>query len=270
MTSAYYALTDTDATLGERFTASTYTTSTWAPTMQNAAPVSGLLVRAIERCAPRQQTRLARVTVDMLGPVPLGDDIWVSARTLRPGRNIELVEAEMRAPDDVGALRPVARATAWRFTTIDTEEIAFAAEPPLRPKEESPQREPFQGWDGTYIASLEWRMLNDTQNSEQGECWVRPLVDLVAGEEMTPAERLLSVADIANGMGSGLPMDRWRFLNTDLVVHMNRPLVGEWVGVRAESLYGSDGIGLSRATLFGEDGPVGGIQQAQLIRRTDV
>jgi hypothetical protein len=33
--------------------------------MQNAAPVSALLVRALERCAPRDDTRLSRVVVDL-------------------------------------------------------------------------------------------------------------------------------------------------------------------------------------------------------------
>ncbi len=79
------------------------------------------------------------------------------------------------------------------------------------------------GADQTYIQSLDWRWLNDILNSVQAECWARPLVDLVAGETMTPTQQLFAVADIANGMGTRLdPPAEWTFLNTDLAVHIHR------------------------------------------------
>jgi len=99
------------------------------------------------------------------------------------------------------------------------------------------------------------------------ECWARPVVDLVKGETMTPMQRLFAVADIANGMGSRLAVTEWLFLNTDLVVHVHRVPQGEWIGVRAETHYGRDGVGASVGTLFDEQGPVAAIQQAQLVRR---
>lgn len=100
-----------------------------------------------------------------------------------------------------------------------------------------------------------------------GECWVRSTVNLVAGETMTPIERLFSVADVANGMGTRLPPAEWLFLNTDLAVHLHRVPEGEWIGVRSQTSYGSDGVGASVATLFDERGAVASIQQAQLVRR---
>lgn len=60
MSDAYYELVDPDDQLGERFTASDHVISTWSPDMQNAAPVSALLVRAVERCALRHDTRVSR------------------------------------------------------------------------------------------------------------------------------------------------------------------------------------------------------------------
>ncbi|WP_231750694.1 acyl-CoA thioesterase domain-containing protein [Mycobacterium sp. NAZ190054] len=138
---------------------------------------------------------------------------------------------------------------------------------PMRPVSEGQRRLPDDGTDRTYIQSLHWRWLNDILHSERAECWATPLVDLVAGEEMTPAQRLFAVADIANGMGSRLDTDRYTFLNTDLAVHINRLPVGPWIGVRAENHYGADGVGVSRGMLFDETGPVAAVQQAQLVRR---
>ena len=55
-------------------------------------------------------------------------------------------------------------------------------------------------------------------------------------------------------------------MNTDLVVHVHRVPEGEWIGTRAETSYGPDGIGTTFGTLFDLGGPVGGIQQSVLVR----
>jgi hypothetical protein len=267
LTDAYYELVDPSDPLGEKFSASDHAISTWSPTMQNAAPVSALLVRALERCSSRGDARLSRVVVDLLGPVPVTDQLWVRARVDRPGNKIELLNAQMLAPGPNGQPRPVATAMAWRFQEVDAAELFFSPAPPLRPVSEGRPRNPDSSANQTYIQSLDWRWLNDILNDVPGECWARPVVDLVKGESMTPMERLFAVADIANGMSSRLDPAEWLFLNTDLVVHIHRVPDGEWVGLRAENHYGRDGVGVSIATLFDEQGPVAAVQQAQLVRR---
>src|SRR5215203_950241 len=71
-----------------------------------------------------------------------------------------------------------------------------------------------------------------------GESWIRPEVDLVNGETMTPLERMFAVADCANGIGTKLDIRKWTFMNTDLVVHVHRIPDGDWIGFRAETSYG--------------------------------
>ena len=56
-------------------------------------------------------------------------------------------------------------------------------------------------------------------------------------------------------------------MNTDLVVHVHRVPEGEWIGIRAETNYGPDGIGTTIGTLFDETGAVGAIQQSVLVAR---
>ncbi len=267
MTDAYYELTDPHDPIGERFSASDHVISTWGSDMQNAAPVSALLVRALERCTPRPDTRVSRVVVDLLGPVPVSDPLWVRAGLRRPGTKIELLDAEMLAPGPDGEPRAVASATAWRFQSHDTDELFSTPAPPLRPVSEGQRRRPEDNVGQSYINSLDWRWLNDILNSEPAECWARPVVDLVKGEAMTPMQRLFTVADIANGMSSRLAVTEWLFMNTDLVVHVHRIPDGDWIGVRAENHFGHDGVGVSVGTLFDERGPVAAIQQAQLVRR---
>jgi hypothetical protein len=263
---SYYELLDHTDTLGERFSATDLVRSTWSATIQHGAPVSALLVRALERCEARDDARLSRVLVDLLGGVPADGDLWVRSRIERPGRQIELVTAEMLAPGPDGEPRPVAKASGWRLKIIDTTEVLHAPAAPLRPLAEARSRDLKKDWDRNYVHSVDWRWLTTPMNEGPGESWLRPEVDLVKGEVMTPLERLFSVADDANGIGTKLDIRKWTFMNTDLAVHVHRIPDGEWIGIRAETNYGPDGIGTTLGTLFDESGAVGAIAQSVLVR----
>ena len=97
MSDSYYELIDETDPQGEKFVATDLVRSTWSAAIQHGAPVSALLVRALERCQARDDTRLSRVMIDLLGPVPAEGDLWVRSRIERPGKQIELVSAEMLA-----------------------------------------------------------------------------------------------------------------------------------------------------------------------------
>src|SRR5271166_3239163 len=238
MTDSFYELIDAADPLGEKFTATDLVRSTWSAAIQHAAPVSALLARALERCARRDDTRLSR-----------------------------LVSAEMLALGPDGQPRPVARASGWRLQQLDTEALAHAATPLPRPLTEARRRDLAKHWDRNYVHSLEWRWLTAPLNKGPGESWIMPTVDLVNGENMTQLERLFAVADCANGIGSKLDVTKWTFLNTDLAVHVFRVPKGDWIGIRAETSYGPDGIGTTIGTLFDEQGAVGAIQQSVLVRQ---
>jgi hypothetical protein len=266
MSDSYYELIDGTDTLGEKFGATDLVRSTWSAAIQHGAPVSALLVRALERCEARDDTRLSRVMIDLLGAVPAEGDLWVSSRIERSGKQIELVSAEMLAQGRDGEPRPVARASGWRLKTIDTAEVVHASAPPLRPLSESHSRGLTDRWDRNYVHSLDWRWLTHRKDTGPGESWLTPTVDVVKGEAMTSLERLFAVADCANGIGTKLDIGKWTFMNTDLVVHVHRIPDGEWIGIRAETNYGPDGIGTTIGTLFDESGAVGAIQQSVLVR----
>lgn len=265
MSDSYYELVDTDDA-GERFRATDLVRGTWNASIQHGAPVSALLVRALERCAPRDDTRLSRVMIDLIGGVPAEGDLWLRAQVDRPGRQIELVSAELLAPDRDGAPRTVAKASGWRLSTLDTTAVVHAPAPALAPLAQAKSRDMAKNWDRNYVHSIDWRWLTTPLADGPGESWLRPTVDLVKGETMTPLQRLFTVADDANGIGTKLDIRRWTFMNTDLVVHVHRVPEGEWIGIRAETSYGPDGIGTTFGTLFDAHGAIGGIQQSVLVR----
>ena len=123
MSDSYYELIDHADPQGEKFTATDMVRSTWSAAIQHAAPVSSLLVRGLERCAARDDTRLSRVMVDLLGPVPADGELWVRSQLERSGKQIELVSAEMLALGPDGTPRPVAKASGWRLQKVDTAEV---------------------------------------------------------------------------------------------------------------------------------------------------
>jgi len=90
-------------------------------------------------------------------------------------------------------------------------------------------------------------------------------VPLVAGEEPTPLERLLVMADAASGVSAALPWDSWPFVNVDLGIHLNRPPSGEWMSMGARTDIGPTGMGLCTSTLGDADGAIGVSTQSLLV-----
>lgn len=250
----------------ERVTATENTVSLWAPTMQHGAPPSALLVRALERVDARADTRISRVAVDILGPVPVGD-IEIRAWTERRGGNVELVVAELWAESSSGTARAVARGSAWRMRTTPTQDVVHVGDPVMKPVGDGVDYSFGGTWSSGYLDAVEFKIVTELGSGGPGEVWARPKPVLVQGETMTPLERLFSIADIANGIGAKLPIDEWTFLNTDLTVHTFRVPQGEWIGVSAETSTGPDGIAMCAGTLHDELGPVGRIAQTVLVRR---
>lgn len=252
MTQAYFEPLGQDEGW-ERFRATEHTVSAWGPELQHGAPPSALLTRAMERVEGAEGTRISRIAMDILGPVPLGE-LRTRARVVRPGKRIELVESELEAGG-----RNVARSSAWRLRTSDTETVEQTVEPRRELPDKDMDSSFFTQWTSGYIDSLQIRGAAD------GTVWARPRYPLVAGETVTPVVQVMCIADIANGVGAVLDPARWRFLNTDLVTHLHRLPRGEWIGVRANASIGPDGVGTTSGTLFDESGAIGNTLQSLLI-----
>lgn len=268
---AYFQLVDV-ATNGdgviETFIATEHTASPWGPAMQHGGPVAGLLTRALEHLGARPDTRLSRITVDLLGAVPLGE-LRVHASVLRPGRRIELLGAELQTSID-GAWRPVARAQAWRLATQDTSDVVNDPFPhPVMPEHEVEGSEilPAAWQVAGFVPTLRWRgdSMMGAKRGQATTVWLNITLPLVAGEETSPLTAALVIADVANGVGARLDPRTHTFLNTEMTVHLYRPPSGEWFGLEAETAVGPDGVGLSQALMHDTEGPIGRISQSLLV-----
>ena len=246
--------------LGEgRWSSTVHTTGPWDARFQHGGPPSALLGRAVEQCAPRDDAFVARMTVEILGPVPVGE-LQVRSRVLRPGRSVELVEAVLSADG-----RDAARAAAWRVRRTEQEGVPprHAAPPPL--PDVQPAALPSGGWVDGYLSAVEWRFV-EGRFDVQGPAtvWSRLLHPLVPDEEPSPLQRVLAVADSGNGLSSELDLS-WHFINPELTVHLHREVVGDWVCVAAQTAISRGGAGLATTVLSDLDGPVGVGAQSLLV-----
>ncbi|MEY2225984.1 thioesterase family protein [Streptomyces sp. BF23-19] len=246
-----------------RFLATEYTRGPWDPGSQHAGPPAALLGRAVEeRPGARTDMRVARITYEILRPVPIGE-LEITTSVLRAGRGTEVVEAAL-APAG-GA--PVMLARALRIRVAEEAVPAVVPGPQLPPPGEV-EVTPFfpVPWEVGYHSAMETRFTEGAfVELGPGTCWMRMKVPLVAGEEPRPLDRVLIAADSGNGISSVMDFGRYVFINGDLTVHLHRHPVGEWVCVEARTSVDAAGIGLADARLHDEKGPIGRSAQSLFV-----
>ncbi len=239
--------------------ATEHTRGPWDPAAQHGGPPSALLGRAVQRCAPRDDVIVARFTCEILGPIPVGE-LTVRARVARPGRSVELLEAEASAGG-----RAVARASAWRVLRASSPEVPSRAAPPPALPDPAPVAFP-DAWRDGYLSAVEWRPARGNFGSPgPAAVWGRLRYPLVAGEETGPLERLLAIADSGSGAAGELDITHWHFINPELTVHLHREPAGEWICLDAHTTISPGGAGLAMTALSDLAGPVGVAAQSLLI-----
>jgi hypothetical protein len=237
-----------------------HTVGPWGPDSQHLGPPSALLVRSLLGLG-NESSALARVTFEVLGPVPVAD-LTVSTSIERPGRSVELLAASLSHEG-----RAVLTARAWRIVSSDTTSVAGGEVPALAPPSSAQPMEIPDHWGGGYLAAVEWLSLSGgIFTPGDAQVWARPRVSVVEGFEPTPLERLFSVVDSASGVSSRLDIRKWYAINTDLTVHLHREPAGEWIGMDARTTIGPDGVGVATSVVHDSEGPVGTTAQALFVR----
>jgi acyl-coenzyme A thioesterase PaaI-like protein len=236
-----------------------------ADAMHGGAPAA-LLARAIERHDPGPASFVARLTVDLLRPVPL-TPLEVVTRTARPGRKVQWVDATLLADGT-----EVARASGLRVRTVDPLGLPLPEPAPLAMpapedsealKVELPHVRGFGFW-----TAVDFRIaIGSWTDVGPAAIWFRLNTPMVAGEQPSPLQRVAAAADFGNGVSTVLPRGEYLFINPDLSIHLHRYPVGEWVGLHATTSAEDTGVGLAACQLVDEAGPIGRSVQALLVDR---
>ena len=258
MSDAFYSVLGPD-----RFQATELTRGPWDPGLQHAGPPAALLGRAVERHGDRGDLQVARVTFEIMRPLPIAE-LRVATRLLRGGRSVELVEATLLAGE-----AEVMRATALRVRTADLDLPAGLVPGPRLPGPDAGRSMPFfpTGQEVGYHTAMDVRFVAGSfLELGPATVWMRMGHPLVPDEAPSPLCRVLVAADSGNGVSAALDYRRWRFINPDLTVYLMRLPAGDWVALEAATT-ASAGVGLADTTLHDEQGPVGRAAQALLIDR---
>ena len=238
---------------GDGFVATPFARGPWDPRFQHGGPPAALLVGAMAAFGDDAGAfRLARLTVELLRPVPLGH-CRVEVRSIRAGRTVDRLEGRLIAEDRV--------CLEARCLRIRRQPLAVVAGPDLARWPDPGGLEdfvfPFFEQDIGYHRAVQLRIAHGSWGSTPIGMWARCVVPLVSGRETTPLERLLILADAQSGMGVPLDPRDYTFVNPDLSVLITREPASDWLGFDVRSSASPDGTGLSESAIRDQQGAVG-------------
>jgi hypothetical protein len=246
---------------GDIYVPTAHAVGPWDPQALHGGAPTALAAGAIEALAPAM--RVARLTAEFLGPVPLAP-LRVEAAIVRPGRRFQVAEATVRARDR-DALR--VRAVLMRRGAVAGVPRGDAPAP-LAPGPEAVPRLPLTDAPSFAGTGMDVRVVAGAfTDPGPAAAWFRLDRPLVAGEAPTPVQRAVAAADFGNGLSQVLDWTTWLYVNTDLTVHLHRDPEGEWVALDARTVIEPDGSGLATSILHDRRGPIGTAAQTLFVDR---
>lgn len=242
--------------------------SLWAAGTLNGPAVCAAAARATERAFTEPGFRPARFTIELFRAAR-GTPLTTSARMVRDGRRIKVVEIEVRQsprsadagsdPASAGAEEVVvARSTTVMLRTSSNPPGERWSRPDVpfgQPATDIDDPAPWFGSDDP-VGTTRWTTeVASHQTDQRKRLWTRS-VPVVPGEELSPFARAVisgeSTSLVCNWGSTGIG-----FINCDLTVALSRLPVGPRVGVVADSHIESDGVSVGTAALHDENGQFG-------------
>jgi Thioesterase-like superfamily len=248
---------------GDRYQPSPHTVGPWDERAQHGGAPAALMAREIERLATDTPMAVARMTVEILRPVPLAP-LSVSARVERPGKRVQLVSAGLRSDGT-----ELCRVSAWRVRKL--EPAALESSPAdtndvIPPSSAATPHTPESERPAFHRTGVELRFVRGSFYAMgPSTVWIRLLRPVVDDEAPSPLMRTMAASDFGNGVSAVLDFRSNVFINIDLSVHLARHPVGEWICLDARTLVDASGVGLAESALHDETGRIGRSLQTLLV-----
>lgn len=257
----------------DRWVATALARGPWDPRACHGGPVAALLARTVEHAEPDPPVdwQIARLSIELTRPVPVGTPLTSTTEIERPGRKVSLVAARLTDGDT-----EVARVRCLRIRSSDLALPDDVVQPPF-----DPPGDPDDGTAERVTWATGGQLAFHTDACEHRfteggwmapgptGVWIRLRVAVVAGETPSGVQRAAAAADFGNGVSGGIPIERYTFINPDLTVHLLRRPIGEWIGMRSASYYGtataSTGAGFAESALYDAEGRIGRSVQSLIL-----
>jgi Thioesterase-like superfamily len=248
---------------GDRVVTSPDAAGPWDISTQHGSAPAALVVWAAEAIPTALPMRIARVTIDLMRPVPLAP-LTVQTEVLREGRKIQLCTVRLFAENVVvvqaTVLKIKAQTVALPLDVVD--------QPVELPGPDQCRDEAAPLANCPFVTGMSLRTARGHFGVPgPGAIWYRVERPLIEGASVTQAMRAVVAADFCNGTSAALDFREWTFINADLTVSFARYPVGAWILLDAQSVVGPDGAGLATARLADERGYFGRAVQSLVIER---
>jgi hypothetical protein len=247
---------------GDLYHPTALTEGPWSPDAQHGGPPAALLAGAIEKSPAETDMLVARVTIELLRPVPL-QPLRLESEVIRPGRKVQLVSASLSHRGT-----EVARALGLRIRRTDLDIPFDQPDEPQTPGPDEGRPAAFFESAGAFATdAVEIMMLQgDFAEAGPGQAWLRLKVPLVEGEETTGVERVAAAADFGNGISNLGGRERsWLFINPDLEIRLLRPTDGDWIYLDSKTRISPEGIGVATSTIGDRAGWLGIASQSLFV-----
>jgi hypothetical protein len=235
----------------------------WDPRMQHGSAPASLVVWAAERIPTPVPMAIARVTIDLMRPVPLAP-LTIESEIVREGRKIQLCSIRLLVDDVVVVGASVLK--------IKTQPLVLPDEIRDLPVDLPPPEQsiPEDGHAATspFVRAVSMRAARGRfGKAGAGAIWFRIDKPLIEGQAVSQAVRAVVAADFSNGTASTLDFRAWTYINADLTVSFAREPVGEWILLDGDSWIGPDGRGLAMSRLADRQGYFGRAVQSLVIEK---
>jgi Thioesterase-like superfamily len=249
---------------GDLFVPTVHTRGPWDPRAQHGGAPAALMVRCIEQVEAPLPMEVARITVELMRPVPVSEPLRVQTRIVRPGKKVQLVEAVLALRDGGEVCR--ALALRIRSETFDIPAVGAVEVEPPPPPQAGRNDASFVEGDSFVNTAVEMRFVRGRfVHPGPATVWIRLRMPVVPGEAPSGAQRACAAADFGNGVSAVYDWGRTLFINPDLTVHLGRTPVAEWICLEAVTHPGTRGRALAESRLFDVEGLVGRSLQSLLV-----
>lgn len=239
----------------------------WDPNAQTGVAVLALFGHVLADLPTLTPMGLARITVDLVRPVPIGERLEVSSTVVREGKKLQVLDLVVTVGDTEHVRARVLRLRDEDITDRPgMPESSTQTDPAtqLRPPEELDELSPDRGPGMMRALDLRRARIGDTDTYG---FWLRLRVPVVAGEPIRPLSLQTVAVDFTNCIGATLNPRVATTINPDVSAHFLRAPTGEWVAIVGDTRFGHDvARGVSGATLSDRHGVFALASASQLIQ----